>query len=103
MVPASGTDSADSGGCYHAKPVREKIQGLEHLTVTYNYNRVTQDYVIFKKKAASERLQPRKVVNNKLIYALCFFLSKASEPSPSKAIVVGSGIDMAPLKPLPPE
>ncbi len=37
-------------------------------------------------------------------YALRFlFLNKVKEPRPSRAIVVGSGIDMAPLKPLPPE
>lgn len=34
-------------------------------------------------------------------YALRF-LNKVKQPIPSRAIVVGSGIDMAPLKPFPP-
>lgn len=34
-------------------------------------------------------------------YALRF-LNKVKQPIPSRAIVAGSGIDMAPLKPLPP-
>jgi len=54
------------------------------------------------KRAASRILTaPAARKKRDFSYALRF-LNKVKQPIPSRAIVAGSGIDMAPLKPLPP-
>lgn len=51
--------------------------------------------------AANHKITTQGEANGVLFYLLRF-LNKAKEPKPSRAIVAGSGIDIAPLNPLPP-